>query len=318
MAKIVTIIGATGAQGRGVAAAFLNDPAYRVRAVTRNSSSANAQALAAQGAEVVQADLESPASLSAALAGSHVVFGVTNFFEPFAALQDPARAAEAETRQGINLAEAAARTDGLEHYVWSTLPDAGAVSGGRRDVPHFSSKSRVDAHIRARLPALAAKTTFLWVSWYASNYRFPVLAPVWVPGADRYVQLGACAGETPIETIGDVERNIGSFVKAVVERGEKTKGEIVLAAAETTTVKDMLQLWARVKGAEASFVRVGGDVPREIWPLWGEEIAVNLEFFDECKEKSWTDVEGRRVLRKEDLGITGLEGLEEAFRRLEL
>src|SRR3954464_682674 len=102
--KIGTVVGATGAQGKGVVAAFLSNPAYKVRAITRNTTSAAAVALAASGAEVVQADIESPASLSAAFAGSSIIFGVTNFFEPFAAHQSPTKAMEVELQQGINLA----------------------------------------------------------------------------------------------------------------------------------------------------------------------------------------------------------------------
>lgn len=318
MVKTITIVGATGAQGKGVAAAFLNNPAYHVRAVTRNPSSPGAQALAAQGAEVVQADLDSLPSLESAFAGSQIIFGVTNFFEPFTTLQSPDGAVDAEVQQGINLARAAAQTAGLEHYVWSTLPDARSISGGRYVVPHFEGKNRVDRYIRGELPALAAKTTFLWVTFYAANYKFPMFAPIWVPSAGRYVQLANYAGETPITTVGNVEKNIGPFVKGVVEGGDKAKGEIVLVDVEEYTAREMLQLWAKAKGTQASFVQVGGDVYREIWPLWGEEMGVMMEFWDEYKEKSWVDVEGRKVLKREDLGISGLEGLEKAYKELEL
>ncbi|GAB1315450.1 hypothetical protein MFIFM68171_05660 [Madurella fahalii] len=318
MAKTITIVGATGAQGRGVATAFLNNPSYHVRAITRNPSSPSAQALAAQGAEVVQADLNSLPSLKSAFAGSQIVFGVTNFFEPFTTFQSPDKAMDVEVQQGINLALAASQTEGLEHYVWSTLPDIQSISQGKYVVPHFEGKSRVDRYIRGELPELAEKTTFLWVTFYAANYKFPMFTPIWVPSASRYVQLGSYAGETPITTVGDVEKNIGPFVKGVVEGGEKARGEIVLASVGGYTANEMLQLWAKVKGTEATFARVGGDVYREIWPLWGEEMGVMMEFWDEYKERSWIDVEGRKVLKKEDLGITGLEGLEEAYKTLEL
>ena len=63
--RIVAVVGATGAQGGGLVRAVLDNPeaGFRVRAVTRNTTSDKAASLAAQGAEVVQADLDDPASV---------------------------------------------------------------------------------------------------------------------------------------------------------------------------------------------------------------------------------------------------------------
>ena len=66
--KIIAIVGATGAQGGGLARAILDDPdgGFAVRAITRNVGSDKAKALAARGAEVVAADLDDEASLERA------------------------------------------------------------------------------------------------------------------------------------------------------------------------------------------------------------------------------------------------------------
>lgn len=69
---------ATGNQGGSVARRFLR-AGFRVRAVTRDTSSAAAGKLADLGAEVVRADLSDVASLTAAFAGANVVFSVTNY-----------------------------------------------------------------------------------------------------------------------------------------------------------------------------------------------------------------------------------------------
>ena len=49
--KVIAVIGATGAQGGGLARAILEDKdgAFTVRAITRNAESDNAEALAAHG-----------------------------------------------------------------------------------------------------------------------------------------------------------------------------------------------------------------------------------------------------------------------------
>jgi uncharacterized protein YbjT (DUF2867 family) len=58
--RVIAIVGATGAQGGGLARALLKhaNDGFRVRALTRDPSSVSAQALRELGAEVVAADLD--------------------------------------------------------------------------------------------------------------------------------------------------------------------------------------------------------------------------------------------------------------------
>jgi putative NADH-flavin reductase len=63
MAPILTVIGATGAQGSSIVAHALQSGAYKVRAITRNTTGPKAKALEAQGVEVVSADVNDEASL---------------------------------------------------------------------------------------------------------------------------------------------------------------------------------------------------------------------------------------------------------------
>ena len=69
--KIITVFGATGAQGGGLARAILAHPeaGFAARAVTRKPDSDKAQVLAKAGAEVVGADLDDAASVQRAMRG---------------------------------------------------------------------------------------------------------------------------------------------------------------------------------------------------------------------------------------------------------
>src|SRR4051812_41014780 len=80
---VITVFGATGAQGGGLARALLADSGrhFAVRAVTRKPESADARALAARGAEVVVADLDDLCSIQRVLEGAYGAFFVTNFWE---------------------------------------------------------------------------------------------------------------------------------------------------------------------------------------------------------------------------------------------
>jgi uncharacterized protein YbjT (DUF2867 family) len=312
--KIVSVIGSTGAQGGSVINALLKDPSYKVRGITRNPQSEAAQALAARGVEVVKADLNDLSSVTAAFAGSYAIYAVTDFFEPFGK-HGAVKAAEIETAQGINLAKAALATSTLKHYVWSTLPDGAAISNGKYVVPHFSAKNDVDAFIRSQ-PALLAKTTFLWITFYAQNYYFPMFTPIHAPTAGKFIQLSVTSPDVPIKTIGDSRANVGHFVKAALDQPSRTQGgKVVLAHAEDTTVGEMLQTWAKVKGKTAQLVRVNDDDYNATWPMWGEEVGLMMKLWEEVGDRSWTgNVE---ILTKDDLGVTGLVGLVKSFEGLE-
>lgn len=62
MSKVLTVFGATGAQGGSVARAVLKHPQlskeYKIRAVTRDPTKPKAMALKAEGIEVVQVCLQ--------------------------------------------------------------------------------------------------------------------------------------------------------------------------------------------------------------------------------------------------------------------
>lgn len=78
----------------------------------------------------------------------------------------------------MNLAQAAAKTTTLEHYIWSTLPSPKRMLGGKRQAPHMDYKANVDARIKSELPELACRTTYLYFGYYPQNMAyFPMLKP---------------------------------------------------------------------------------------------------------------------------------------------
>lgn len=313
--KIVTVVGSTGSQGGSIVRALLQDTAYTVRAVTRNPKSAAAQELANLGASVVQADVNDYDSLVRAFSGSHIVFGVTNFYERFGSI-GAEEAIEIEVQQGINLANAAAATTSLEHYIWSTLPNTRKISNGKNVVPHFDGKNTVDDYIKSNA-SLLQKTTFLWVAFYATNILFPVFQPFNVPTAssDKFIQLQATPESVSIKSIGDAKANVGPFVKAIIEKRELTlPGKFVLADVEDLTAGEFLAHWAEAQKKEARYIRVDRETFCETWPMWGEVMNKMMTYFEEAEDKSWSGEEG--ILTKRELGVTGLVSTADAFSKL--
>src|SRR5258708_3755354 len=127
--KVIAVIGATGQQGGGVVRALQARGQFKVRALTRNPDKQRELA-----EEVVEADLDKPETLKAAFEGAHGVFLVTNFWAHGGA--DELKQATAAMR--------AAKNAGVNHFIWSTLPDVEAISGGKFNVPHFTGKAKID------------------------------------------------------------------------------------------------------------------------------------------------------------------------------
>src|SRR6202051_2015255 len=130
--KLIAVIGATGQQGGAVVRALQASGQFKVRALSRNPD--QHRELADAG---LKADLHSPETLKPAFEGAHGVFLVTNFWEE----------GTDELKQATG-AVRAAKDAGVKHFVWSTLPDAEAISSGKFHVHHFTGKARIDRIVK--------------------------------------------------------------------------------------------------------------------------------------------------------------------------
>src|SRR5580704_12446213 len=129
--KLLAVVGATGQQGGAVVRELQDSGQFTVRALTRNPAKHLQLA-----DEVVAADLNRPDTLKAAFAGAHGVFLVTNAWE----------AGRDESKQAL-AAVNVAREAGVQHLIWSTLPNVETITGGKIAVPHFTEKARVDRSV---------------------------------------------------------------------------------------------------------------------------------------------------------------------------
>jgi nucleoside-diphosphate-sugar epimerase len=311
--KLVTIVGATGQQGKAVVAAFADNPSYRIRGLTRNPESPAAKILSSQGIEIVKADIGDPTSLKPAFAGSHIIFAVTDFWGEYEK-HGPKKAKELEHQQGINMAKAASETSTLEHFIWSTLPN------GTKEfpVPHFEGKHDVDDFIKADA-ALLAKTTFLMVCFYANNLQLASFRPYWIDTIKKYVQFTTYGPGTPIPFIGDVS-NITQFVKAIVQKPTETKnGAMVIGSVGTSTAQEWVDFWAKARGVEVQLVKISHQAYDTLWPwpYWSGEFALMMDYFEGLPLSQWLEP-GTKVLTAESLGVTGLISVEEWAKTWEL
>ncbi|MEN8375399.1 MAG: NmrA/HSCARG family protein [Gemmatimonadota bacterium] len=255
MSQIISVVGATGAQGGSLARAILDDPGsgFKVRALTRNPESDAARALADRGAEVVRADLDDAPSLRAAFEGSHGAFCVTNFWEHFSP--------EKEAAQARAQAQAAADAS-VAHVIWSTLDDTRELVPlsddrmptllERYKVPHFDEKGAADAVFLELTPATCLQTVFYW-----DNLIHFGLGPQ-REGGTAYFNLPMGEAKLP----GIAAEDIGRCAYGVFKRGESLTGKTIGIAGEHLTGAQMAAALTDALGEEVVYRAIPFDVYR--------------------------------------------------------
>ncbi|KAI7481330.1 hypothetical protein KC351_g6453 [Hortaea werneckii] len=247
--KLLTIFGATGNQGGSIIDVVLASPElttkYALRGITRDPSSAKSQALASQGVDMVQADLNDVASLQKAMQGAHGAFGVTDFWAVMSK--------EVEFQQGRNLFEAA-KAAGVEHYVWSSLPWAEKLTGGvLRHVDHFDSKAMVEEYVEANKGEMV-------VSYYMPA-MFLTMIKTLVKAVDGTPMLSV---PFPSDSIAwplvDVRGDGGKYVMGLFEAGQKANGAKVNAVSTWTTPKDIVATLGKAAGKDLVYNPVSAEV----------------------------------------------------------
>ena len=253
--NVIAVVGATGAQGGGLVRAILADPegGFACRAITRDPNKDQARALAALGADVVQADLDELDSLTKAFAGAHGAYCVTNFWEHFSG--------EKEKAQARNMAEAA-RAAGLRHVIWSTLEDTRklmAASDTRMPmlqekyrVPHFDAKAEADAYF-AGLPV-----TYLVASFYWDNLYTFGLAPK--KGDDGVYRWAFPMGDKRLA--GIAAGDIGKAAYGIFKAGPHYIGKTVGIVGENLTLDQMSEKLSKGLGILVKYHAVEADAYR--------------------------------------------------------
>jgi len=255
--KLIAVVGATGHQGGAVVRALQASGQFKVRALTRNPAKHSQLA-----DEVVLADLDRPETLKDAFAGAHGVFLVTNAWEPGADEGKQARAAVQ-----------AAKDAGVQHFVWSTLPNVETISRGKLDVPHFTEKAKSERIVRE---AGFAHHTFVIAPFFYQNL-LGVMAPQ--KQAD-----GAAGWALPLDPekrvihMGDITE-LGPIVVGAFARPDLAgRGEYLPLVGDFLSFNELIATLNR-QGHKFSFKQV----PRKLFAGWfpgAEDIAAMLGYFE--------------------------------------
>ncbi|TMI62988.1 MAG: NmrA/HSCARG family protein [Bacteroidetes bacterium] len=294
--KIITVFGATGAQGGGLVRAICADPnsEFTARAVTRDVNSDKAKELAKLGAEVVYGDLSDSASVHKALKGAYGAFFVTFFWAHFNPEQEKAEAA---------VFAKAAKEEGIKHAIWSTLEDTRELVPLHDDrmptlkemykVPHFDAKGESNKFFKeAGVP-----TTFFHVSFYWDNFIFFGAGPK--RGPDGKLALTLPIGDAKMA--GIATDDIGKCAYGVFKNPDAHTNEDVGIAGEHLTGQQMADALSKALGEPVIYNKIPAEVYRSFGFPGADDLGNMFQIYDEFEEKlnDLRDVKETRELNPE-------------------
>ena len=255
--QLIAVFGATGQQGGAVVRALQAQGQFKVRALTRHPAKHRGLA-----DEVVEADLDRPETLKAAFAGAYGVFLVTNFWETGT---DEVKQATAAVR--------AAKEAGIQHFVWSTLPDVEAISGGRLHVPHFTGKAKIDRIVK---DAGFAHHTFVIAPFFYQN-----LVTLMAPQKQEDGTLGWAIPIDPTVRgihMGDITE-LGAIVAGAFAHPDQAgNGEYLPLVGDFMSFNEIVDTLNR-QGHDFSFKQVPKEVFAASFP-GATEIAATFAWFE--------------------------------------
>ncbi len=256
--KTVLITGATGRQGGAVIRHML-PKGWKLRALARRPDSAAARDLARQGVEIVQGDLEDPASLERAARDAYGVYSVQDFWSV---------GAKREVQQGKNLADAAKKAR-VEHFVYSSVGGAERNSG----IDHWESKWEVEKHIhKLGLPATILRPAAFMENYYVDQVEIGILKGKLMDPirADKLYQTVATD-------------DIGAFAALAFDSPKRfLRQELELAGSELTN-PEAAQVFSRVLGRPVRFQKL---------PMPMVRLLLGKEFYQMFR---WFNAEGFRA-----------------------
>jgi uncharacterized protein YbjT (DUF2867 family) len=277
--KIITVFGATGAQGGGVARAILSDKSkeFTVRAVTRDVNSDKAQELARLGAEVVTANIDDRETVAKTLAGAYGAYFVTFYWAHFSP--------EKELEEAKKMAEAA-KEAGLQHVIWSTLEDTRKwvpieddsmpTLMGKYKVPHFDAKGEADQFFID----FGVPTTFLRASFYWDNFIHFGSGPK--RGEDGILYLALPLGDKKMA--GIAAEDIGKCAYGIFKKGKELLGKTIGVAGEHLTGQEMANALSNALGKEVRFNNISPESYRKLGFPGSDDLGNMFQFYRDFDE----------------------------------
>lgn len=154
-----------------------------------------------------------------------------------------------EVAIGKSLADAALEA-GVEHYIYSTMPNHNSHNQSWPSLPLWSSKAMVESYIRT-IPLLLARTTFLYTGIYNNNFTslpYPLFCMELQP--DKSFKWNApFHPDVPLPWL-DAEHDVGPAILQIFKDGIERwgNGERIALAYEVLSPREACRAFSRGVG----------------------------------------------------------------------
>lgn len=232
------ITGATGKQGGAVIESLIRSPPtvpYEILAVTRNPSSAGAQALLSKPhVKLIQGDLNDCEDIFKTV--DQDIWGIFSVQLPSMRKDG----AELEMKQGCSLIDAAL-AHGVKQFVYTSVDRGGNADNDPTNVPHFASKHKVEQHLREA----TAKN--------GSKMKWTILRPVAFmdnlnPGffGKAFASFWAGMGDKRLQLVST--HDIGEFGASALREPDKFQNKAITVVGDDLTQKEGDAIFRKVYG----------------------------------------------------------------------
>lgn len=270
----IFVTGATGNQGGAVARSLINN-GFKVRALTRNSSSVPAQDLKNLHGEIVQGDLNNTGTFRDHIKDVEGIFSVlTN-----------ENGIDKEIKQGINLANLA-KEYGVKHFVYSSVTGADQNTG----IPHWESKFKIENHIRQiNLPYTIVRPASLFENFL-------------IPQVKSRILKGKLASPVNKDVVQQFisSKDIGEISADIFMKPDKYSGRIVTIAAEEMDMETVAGVFSEVLRKEIKYQKLPGLITRLVM---GKDLYKMFKWVNENNAVFLKDLD---AFKKEYPHLTGL------------
>lgn len=270
MSRGILVTGATGKQGGATVDDLISRPHsdFTILAVTRNPTSASANALAAKdkSIKIVKGDMNDVPSLFSAAKATHPnIWGVFSVQIPMGKGQSP----ESEERQGKALVDEAIKS-GVKQFVYTSVDRHGEQSiHNPTHVPHFISKHNIEKHLIDQAKGTDMNYTILRPVAFMENFT-----------PDLFGKLFSAAWrvgmpiDQPLQFVST--KDIGHVAAHAFRNPEAYRNRALSLAGDELTYAQLNQVFKDKtgKGVPTTFGFLGSGL------LWGvKEMGTMMDFF---------------------------------------
>jgi len=229
-AKTIFVTGATGNQGGAVVRSLLNN-GFKVKALTRNADSPEAQIIKNLNAEIVQGNLNNPSTYRKHLEEIDGIFCVLTF-------QNGIRE---EISQGKELANLA-KSYNVSHFLYSSVIGADLHTG----IPHWESKLMIENHIKQQnLPYTIIRPAALFENFL-------------IPAVKKRILKGTLPSPLTKEVIQLFisSSDIGNISSLIFLNPDQNLRKTILLATEEIDQENVARIFSNVLGREIKYQKI--------------------------------------------------------------